>query len=615
MSNRKASLAALALAGGIALSGLVLPRQVRLADAPEPAAAAPVPDAKPSVGSGLDCDQARIVVSEVRERLAAPVAPLDDRLFAELLVGWLDPHGLWSAAPDAATGAFVYDRAQRLRSEMESSSGECSQARELGQALEAWVGELSQLFDAERRSAKGAAPAVAYELAASAIFEDDPVTLPARELARELGRRTGAFERAFVELAPAIGDQARGRYFPDRRALAWEHGVLSAAVRAYVAAVDPHGQWVPHEEESSLYIDDPSFDGEPRLWGDMMRTALGVRIIDAPAAPLELDDLVLAIDGELTAGLSVEHVEELGLAPLEAATPVRQVLVLRQGAEQAETIAVDFEEADDEEDAAAPALEAEPVPYGSSSALLVRIPDVPENLGQELAALVAELEPDARPAGILLDLRGNGGGSTVGACGALGVFLPGAPAFPLLHRGRLIEVLSAAAPARAGRWRGPVAALVDARTASAAEMIAGALERYDRGVAIGARTFGKGCVQEYFDDAAGAGVLRLTTLLFALPDGASLQRSGLEPRLRLEPEPRGEILEREADLDGSLEPQSGPDVRRAPWLGGPAWPDHRGRVGPCPDPAVCAALRRVGAGASAARREAGTVRRRSPAAR
>jgi carboxyl-terminal processing protease len=157
-----------------------------------------------------------------------------------------------------------------------------------------------------------------------------------------------------------------------------------------------------------------------------------------------------------------------------------------------------------------------------------------------------------------------------------------------------------------------VAALVDARTASAAEMIAGALERYERGVAIGTRTFGKGCVQEYFDDAAGRGVLRLTTLLFALPDGASLQRVGLEPRLVLEPEKSAEPAEREADLDGALAPQSGPDVRAEPWRGGPPWPDHHGRVGPCADAAVCTALRRIGARPSAAHRESKAPRRRSP---
>jgi carboxyl-terminal processing protease len=159
-----------------------------------------------------------------------------------------------------------------------------------------------------------------------------------------------------------------------------------------------------------------------------------------------------------------------------------------------------------------------------------------------------------------------------------------------------------------------VAVLVDSNTASAAEMIAGALDRYDRGAVLGSRTFGKGCVQEYFDDAAGTGVLRLTTLLFALPDGTPVQRLGLEPRFHLDLDSGAEKPTREADLDGSISPRVGPDVREAPWRGGPAWPDHRGRVGPCEDPAVCAALRRVGASPSVARLDVAKSRR-SPSAR
>jgi carboxyl-terminal processing protease len=178
----------------------------------------------------------------------------------------------------------------------------------------------------------------------------------------------------------------------------------------------------------------------------------------------------------------------------------------------------------------------------------------------------------------------------------------------------MVEVLSAGAPSRPGRWSGPVAALVDQRTASAAEMIAGALDHYGRGPAVGALTFGKGCIQEYFDDATGAGVLRLTTLLFALPDGVALQRVGLEPRVRLELPGLEAKPERESDLKGAMPTQAGPDIRAAAWLGGPGWPDHHGHVGPCSDPTVCAALRRIGGYASAVRRDS-AVRRRSPGGR
>jgi hypothetical protein len=167
--------------------------------------------------------------------------------------------------------------------------------------------------------------------------------------------------------------------------------------------------------------------------------------------------------------------------------------------------------------------------------------------------------------------------------------LPGVPAFPLLHAGRVTEVLAAPSPEAGHRFAGPLGVLVDARTASAAEMLAGALERYGRATLLGARTFGKGCVQEYFRDRARAGALRLTTHLFALPDGFTLQQRGLTPALTLDVERLGE---RERDLEGAIEPTNGPDVRvEVP--DAPGFPRPRGRIGPCADSIVCTALRQL----------------------
>jgi carboxyl-terminal processing protease len=160
------------------------------------------------------------------------------------------------------------------------------------------------------------------------------------------------------------------------------------------------------------------------------------------------------------------------------------------------------------------------------------------------------------------------------------------------RRGGGIEIGRAITPAAAGQWHGPVASLVDGYTASAAEMIAGGLASYGRGVVVGTRTFGKGCVQEYFDDRSGTGVLRLTTMVFALPDGQPLQGVGIVPSVTL-PLPR--VRERESLLDASAPPWRGPDVRDRRAMGGARWPSHNGRVGPCADPQICAALERRGA--------------------
>jgi len=260
--------------------------------------------------------------------------------------------------------------------------------------------------------------------------------------------------------------------------------------------------------------------------------------------------------------------------------------------------------ADDDE------LPVERVEYGDGDAILVDVNDVRDDLGDELTrAILHEREREGRAlTGVVLDLRGNGGGSTDGAIDALGVFIPGAALFPMKRRDGSLETDRAPEPPTVDRWRGPVAALVDADTASAAEMIAGALAAYHRGPMVGATTFGKGCAQEYLDDDASAGVLRLTTLLYSLPDGSPVQRVGLTPTLRFAFTP-ATPEEHEASLPHAPPSWRGPDVRDrtvlahaedGTWSVG--WPAHGGNVGPCRDAETCRALRMLGPTAATARR-------------
>src|SRR6186713_1667983 len=105
--------------------------------------------------------------------------------------------------------------------------------------------------------------------------------------------------------ADGSASAALSRFFPDLSVEAWSEVALAAAVRAYVPAIDPHGEWAPLEEEWALFAGDPLDGEQPSLWGNMLRTPLGVRVVESPRAPLEIDDLVLSVDGTETAGLSV----------------------------------------------------------------------------------------------------------------------------------------------------------------------------------------------------------------------------------------------------------------------------------------------------------------------
>jgi carboxyl-terminal processing protease len=135
---------------------------------------------------------------------------------------------------------------------------------------------------------------------------------------------------------------------------------------------------------------------------------------------------------------------------------------------------------------------------------------------------------------------------------------------------------------------------------------------YRRGPSIGTTTFGKGCAQEYLDDDAQAGVVRLTTLLYALPDGSPVQRVGLTPTIRF-PFGTSDGSDREAALPHAPPTWRGPDVRDRSVLeradGGASsivWPVHGGNVGPCKDAEVCRALRLLGTNGVTARRGSGS---------
>ena len=156
------------------------------------------------------------------------------------------------------------------------------------------------------------------------------------------------------------------------------------------------------------------------------------------------------------------------------------------------------------------------------------------------------------------------------------------------RRDGTVEIDRASVPHERDRWNGPVATLVDGSTASAAEMIAGALAAYKRGPHDRRHDLRQGLRTEYVDDDAHAGVLRMTTLVHALPDGTLVQRVAFVRRSASRSLAQGDpqtIEERESKLAHSAPAWSGPTS------GDPAisaqkndeaqWVAHNGNVGPC----------------------------------
>ena len=154
--------------------------------------------------------------------------------------------------------------------------------------------------------------------------------------------------------------------------------------------------------------------------------------------------------------------------------------------------------------------------------------------------------------GIVLDLRRNPGGVLSSAVTMADGFLD--DGLIVSTRGRAENQLEYTA--KPGQWLEgvPVVVLVDAGSASASEVLAGALQDHDRALIVGEKTFGKGSVQSVLNLRNGSGI-RLTTSRYYTPNGRSIQAEGIQPDVEIT---NVQVVEndhkskREADLDGHL---------------------------------------------------------------
>jgi len=135
-----------------------------------------------------------------------------------------------------------------------------------------------------------------------------------------------------------------------------------------------------------------------------------------------------------------------------------------------------------------------------------------------------------RVKGIILDLRGNSGGYLQAALEVASLFLPpGVPVAQVVNKAGQVEILRSAGPG----LDLPVVVLVDEGTASAAELLAGALQDVGIAYVVGTRTYGKGSIQSIIPLSNG-GALKLTTGFYLTPAGRQIEARGLRPDKEIE---------------------------------------------------------------------------------
>jgi carboxyl-terminal processing protease len=164
----------------------------------------------------------------------------------------------------------------------------------------------------------------------------------------------------------------------------------------------------------------------------------------------------------------------------------------------------------------------------------VRVNAFDPQTGKQLKEAIESLGGD-KLKGLVLDLRDNGGGVVQAALQAAAYFLkPGQRILSV--KGRSIKSQDADAPPDAGIYQFPLAVLVNAKTASASEILAGALQDHDRASILGEPSFGKGLVQNVFT-LSGTTAIALTTAFYYTPSGRSIQKPLPSGQLELEKQP------------------------------------------------------------------------------
>ncbi len=176
----------------------------------------------------------------------------------------------------------------------------------------------------------------------------------------------------------------------------------------------------------------------------------------------------------------------------------------------------------------------------------IRVTNFSEETPTELAATLKQLKDEQRVRGLLLDLRGNPGGLLKAAVDVASLFLTGdKPVVSTRDRdGEDFEIYTA--PVADDTFPSlPLVILIDGFSASASEIVSGALQDHGRALVVGERTFGKGSVQQVLDvTPSRSAFLKLTTARYYLPNGRSLHRDqhsetwGVDPDIKVKLVPK-----------------------------------------------------------------------------
>ena len=324
--------------------------------------------------------------------------------------------------------------------------------------------------------------------------------------------------------------------------------LIDGAIKGMLTNLDPHSSYLTPDMFREMQIDTR---GEFGGLGIQIGVKDGVLTIIAPIedtpayrAGVKAGDKIMKIDGESTKDMSLQ--DAVNKMRGKKGTPVT-ITVFREGVKEN----IDFTIVRD-----IIQLKSIKSKVIDNEIGYVKLTQFHEKSADELADALQQLETSGIHA-LILDLRNNPGGLLNVSIDVAGQFLP-KKKLVVYTKDRQDKKVEYKTHSRYKQYDYPMFVLVNEGSASASEIVAGALRDWNRAVLLGTKTFGKGSVQTVIPLSDGSG-LRLTTAKYYTPSGKSIQAKGITPDIIVvekeenEKQAKAHDIVREQDLDNHLE--------------------------------------------------------------